>query len=148
MPIGTTSEACTPASIVTFCVTLPRSLSSVTACSPGAISTIIGVFPSGVPSMLMRAPAGSVRTCSWPKVFTAFGSSRYCETSAPAAMVTGIVRDSPFARTTSEWVPAASASVRGALPRFSPSTSTSAPGGSVLTVIFPVVTGGVAAASR
>ena len=65
MPIGTTSEAGTPASIITFWVDGRQIVLERDRVFSGAISTIVmGVFPSGVPSMLTRAPAGSVRTCN------------------------------------------------------------------------------------
>ena len=116
--MGTTSDAATPASMVTFCVTSAASFSSVTVCSPGASSTIvIGVFPSGVPSMLMRAPAGSVRTLSCPSCEAAFGISTWCDICAPAVTVSGIVRDSPSSpRTMIVCSPAGSDRLMGVFP--------------------------------
>src|SRR5436853_124058 len=62
---GTTSEPVMPASIVTVCLTDPKSLSRTTECSPGVSSAIVtGDVPRASPSTLTRAPAGSVRTCS------------------------------------------------------------------------------------
>ena len=136
---GTTSDAVLPASIVTLCFTVPWSLVSATECSPGVRSLIVtGDTPRGTPSTATWAPAGSLRICSCPVAATLFGRSMYCETCAPAVMVSGIVRGSPAPRRSTTCAPAFSVSVSGVAPRASPSTSTWAPGGFVLMTSVPV----------
>ena len=122
------------------------SVCSVTLCVPGVSwLRVTGAVPPGVPSIVTRAPGGSLRTRSCPVRGAAFGSSIVCETVLPAVSVNGMMRGAPPVASSSLCAPAANSTVNGVTPRDWPSTLTETPGGLVLTTSVP---GASAAAGR
>src|SRR5258708_5777185 len=78
-----TTDMVVPASVVTVRSTGPLAPATVTVCLAAARSpTVIGETPRASPSIVTRAPGGSVITESF---VAATGNSRYCVTSAPSA---------------------------------------------------------------
>src|SRR3989454_5187063 len=150
MVSGTTSDAVVEACTVTVCFTVPRSLSSATACSPGVSpSTSSGDFPRATPPPATAAPPGSARICNDPTpAAAAAGSSMYCDVCVPPVIVIGSVRGSPAPRSSTMCDPAASVSVNGVAPCSMLSTKTCAPAGLLATVRTPVVTIGVGATAK
>ena len=65
------------------------------------------------------------------------GSSRYCDVSAPAAIVTGSTRGTPRPRSSTMCAPGVSDRRAGVLPLATPSTNTDTPGGLVCTASVP-----------
>src|SRR5215467_7344596 len=101
---------------------------------------VAGEAPRDTRSTVTIAPAGSVRTSKPPVVGVDFANSMYCDTCAPAATATDIVRGSPEPRSTIVCVPCGTVSVAGVKPADFPSTSSGTPLGLDWIVNVPVGT--------
>src|SRR5688500_7106382 len=114
---GTTSCEVLPGSILTVCVAFRPPSSSTTVCVPAErFGIVAGVVPRGSPSIITRAPEGSLLIDSDPVTFASC-SSMNCEVCTPALIVSGITRGSSLPTCTSSTCgPAGRRTVAGVTP--------------------------------